>query len=63
MMNLTNYLYLCQEPLLPAAARGGEAVSIPELKMAVVKALRVLIAKLDTKSQAKEDIFPANIKL
>jgi hypothetical protein len=46
-----------------AAARGGEAVSIPELKMAVVKALRVLIAKLDTKSQAKEDIFPANIKL
>ena len=46
-----------------AAARGGEAVSIPQLKMAVVKALRVLIAKLDTKSQAKEDIFSANIKL
>jgi hypothetical protein len=32
--------------------KGEEAVSIPELKMTVIKALRVLIAKLDTKSQA-----------
>jgi hypothetical protein len=36
-------------PLSTAATRGGEAVSIPELKIAVVKALRALIDKLDTK--------------
>lgn len=40
-----------------AAARGEEAISIPELKMAVAKALRVLIAKLYTKSQPNEDII------
>jgi len=43
-------------PLLRAAAAvaGGEeeAVSIPELKIAVAKALEALIAKLDTKSKA-----------
>jgi hypothetical protein len=44
------------------AAGGEEAVSIPELKTAVEKALRVLIAKLDTKSQDNEDIFLANKK-
>jgi hypothetical protein len=32
--------------------KGEEAASISELKMTVIKALRVLIAKLDTKSQA-----------
>jgi hypothetical protein len=42
------------------AAGGEEAVSIPELKTAVEKAPRVLIAKLDTKSQDNEDIFLAN---
>jgi hypothetical protein len=43
-------------PLSRAAASGGsETISVPELKMAVAKALRILIAKLDTKSQAKED--------
>ena len=31
------------------AARGEEAVSIPELKIVIAKALGVLIAKLDTK--------------
>jgi hypothetical protein len=36
-------------PLSTTATRGGEAVSIPELKIAVVKALRALIDKLDTK--------------
>ena len=54
MMILTNYLYGCQEHV---AARGEEAVSIPELKIVIVKALRVLIAKLDTKRQADEKIL------
>jgi hypothetical protein len=44
------------------AAGCEEAISIPELKTAVEKALRVLIAKLDTKSQDNEDIFLANKK-
>ena len=39
------------------AARGEEAVSIPELKIVIAKALRVLIAKLDTKTQADEKIL------
>jgi predicted nucleic acid-binding Zn-ribbon protein len=38
-----------------AAAGGTETISVPELKMAVAKALRILIAKLDTRSQANED--------
>jgi predicted nucleic acid-binding Zn-ribbon protein len=43
-------------PLSRAAAAGGsENISVPELKMAVAKALTVLIAKLDTKSQTNED--------
>ena len=38
-------------PLSRAAAAGGiETISVPELKMAVAKALTILIAKLDTKS-------------
>ena len=37
-------------PLSRAATR-GRAVSIPELKIVVVKALRVLITKLGTKPQ------------
>ena len=44
------------------AAGGEEAVSIPELKTAVEKALRVLIANLDPKSEDNEDIFLANKK-
>jgi hypothetical protein len=47
-------------PLLRIAARGRgeETVSVPELKLAVAKALRILIAKLDTKSQtSKENII------
>ena len=39
-----------------AAAAGGEAVSIPELKIDVAKALEALIAKLHTKSKADWDI-------
>jgi hypothetical protein len=39
-------------PLSRAATRGVEAVSIPELKIAVVKAIRSLIDKLDTKKAA-----------
>ena len=43
-------------PLSRAAAAGGiETISVPELKMAVAKALTILIAKLDTKSQTNED--------
>ena len=38
-----------------AAAGGIETISVPELKMAVAKALTILIAKLDTKSQTNED--------
>ena len=35
-----------------AVVKGEEAASISELKMTVIKALRVLIAKLDIKSKA-----------
>ena len=43
-----------------AAAGGGEAVSIPELKIAVAKALEALIAKLSAKSKVDEDIALIN---
>jgi cell division protein FtsB len=43
-----------------ADAARGEAVSIPELKMAIGKALRALIDKLDSKSQPNEDISLIN---
>jgi hypothetical protein len=39
------------------AARGEEAVSIPDLKIVIGKALRVLIAKLDTTTQADEKML------
>ena len=39
------------------AARGEEAVSIPELKIVIAKALGVLIAKLDTNMQTDEKIL------
>ena len=51
------FVRLSKELLLP---RGEEAVSIPELKMVIAKALNGLIAKLDTKSQANEDISLVN---
>jgi cell division protein FtsB len=43
-----------------AAAGGEEAVSIPELKIDVAKALEALIAKLHTKSKADWDITLIN---
>jgi hypothetical protein len=43
-----------------AAAGGEEAVSVPDLKIDVGKALEVLIAKLNTKSKADEDITLIN---
>ena len=47
--------------LLRAAAAGGEeAVSIPDLKIDIGKALEVLIAKLHTKSKADWDITLIN---
>ena len=43
-------------PLSRAAAAGRiETISVPQLKLAVAKALTILIAKLDTKSQTNED--------
>lgn len=44
-------------PLSRAAAAAGrsENISVPELKLAVAKALTILIAKLDTKSQTNDD--------
>jgi hypothetical protein len=43
-----------------AGSEEEEAVSIPELKNNVAKALRALIAKLETKSKANEDIALIN---
>ncbi|HET7390241.1 MAG TPA: hypothetical protein VFJ51_05410, partial [Nitrososphaeraceae archaeon] len=43
-------------PLSRAAAAGrSETISVPKLKLAVAKALTILITKLDTKSQTNED--------
>ena len=53
-MILTNYLVRLSR-VVPA--RDEQAVSIPELKIVIGKALRVLIAKLDTKTQADEKIL------
>jgi hypothetical protein len=50
-----NKLFVRLSRVVPA--RGEEAVSIPELKIVIGKALRVLIAKLDTKTQADEKIL------
>jgi hypothetical protein len=44
-------------PRAAAAAVKGEAVSIPELKMAIAKALGILIAKLDIQQTSKEGIL------
>ena len=43
-----------------AAAGGEEAVSVPDLKIDIGKALEVLIAKLHTKSKADWDITQIN---
>jgi hypothetical protein len=43
-----------------AAAGGEEAVSVPDLKIDVAKALEALIAKLHTKSKADWDITLIN---
>jgi len=45
-------------PLLMAVASGGnvQAIPIPQLKTTIAKALEILIAKLDTKPQTKEDL-------
>jgi hypothetical protein len=43
-----------------ADAARGEAVSIPDLKLAIGKDLRALIDKLDSKSQPNEDISLIN---
>ena len=45
-------------PLLMAVASGGnvQAIPISLLKTTIAKALEILIAKLDTKPQTKEDL-------
>ena len=43
-----------------AAAGGEEAVSVPDLKIDIGKALEVLITKLNTKSKADWDIIQIN---
>ena len=45
-------------PLSMAVASGGnvQSIPIPQLKTAIAKALEILIAKLDTKPQTKEDL-------
>jgi predicted nucleic acid-binding Zn-ribbon protein len=45
-------------PLSMAVASGGnvQAIPIPQLKTTIAKALEILIAKLDTKPQPKEDL-------
>jgi hypothetical protein len=48
---------LVHVPRMAAAVVEGESVSIPELKIAIVQALKILMAKSDTDSQtSKEDI-------
>jgi hypothetical protein len=48
---------LVHVPRMATAAAQGEAVSIPQLKIAIVKALEILMTKSDTESQtSKEDI-------
>ena len=52
--------------MVAASGGNGQAVSIPELKMGIAKALNILVDKLDSKSQTKEDAivqdstFPIN---
>jgi hypothetical protein len=47
---------LVHVPRMAAAAAEGEAVSIPQMKAAIVHALKILITKPDTESQiSKED--------
>ena len=48
---------LAQVPRMASAAAQGEAVSIPELKIAIVKALEILAGKSDIEPQiAKEGV-------
>ena len=46
---------LVHVPRMAAAAAQGEAVSIPELKIAIVKALEILMTKSDTESQTSNE--------
>jgi hypothetical protein len=46
---------LVQVPRMANAAAQGEAVSIPELKIAIVKGLEILMTKSDTESQTSEE--------
>jgi hypothetical protein len=46
---------LAQVPRMASAAAQGEAVSIPELKIAIVKALEILAGKSDTGSQTSKE--------
>jgi hypothetical protein len=46
---------LVHVPRMAAAAVQGEAVSIPELKLAIVQALQTLITKSDTEVQTSKE--------
>jgi hypothetical protein len=46
---------LVQVPRMAAAAAQGEAVSVPELKVAIVQAVRILVTKSDTESQTSKE--------
>jgi hypothetical protein len=46
---------LVQVPRMAAAAAQGEAVSIPELKVAIAKAIQILVTKSDTESQTSKE--------
>jgi TolA-binding protein len=46
---------LVHVPRMAAAAAQGESVSIPELKIAIAKALQILMSKSDTESQTSKE--------
>jgi prefoldin subunit 5 len=46
---------LVHVPRMAAAAAQGEAVSIPDLKIAIVKALKILMTKSDTEPQTSKE--------
>jgi hypothetical protein len=46
---------LVHVPRMATAAAQGEAVSIPELKSAIVKALGILMSKFDTEPQTSKE--------
>jgi hypothetical protein len=46
---------LVRVPRMAAAAAQGEAVSIPQLRVAIAKAIQILITKSDTESHTSKE--------